>query len=70
VDMSGHGLYLITDRMVECGAPFSIILTFPGEKSSPPVIMPTRTRVVRCEPIWHRGMQRIGVAAEIEHFRV
>jgi c-di-GMP-binding flagellar brake protein YcgR len=70
VNMSGRGLYLVTDRTVECGATLSVALTLPHKETSLPVVTRARTRVVRSETIWHQGLRRVGVAAEIEYFSV
>jgi c-di-GMP-binding flagellar brake protein YcgR len=70
VNMSGRGLYLVTDRTLECGTTLSVILTLTHEHASPPVVMRARTRVVRSEMTWHQGLRRVGVAAEIEYFSV
>jgi hypothetical protein len=70
LNMSGRGLYLVTDGTVECGATLSLTLTLPHKKTSPPVVTRARARVVRSEKIWHQGLRKVGVAAEIEYFSV
>jgi c-di-GMP-binding flagellar brake protein YcgR len=70
VNMSGRGLYLVTDRTVECGATLSVALTLPLKKTPLPVVTRARARVVRSETILHRGLRRVGLAAEIEYFSV
>jgi len=70
VNMSGRGLYLVTDRTLECGATLSVTLTLPHKKTSPRVLTRARTRVIRSETIWHQGLRRVGVAAEIEYFSI
>lgn len=70
INMSGRGLYLITDRTVECGATLSVTFTLPHKETSSAIVTRARTRVVRFETIWHQGLRRVGVAAEIEYFSV
>lgn len=70
VNMSGRGVYLVTDKTVEWGATLSLTIILPHKKISPPIVTRARVRAVRSERIWHQGLQRVGVAAEIEYFSV
>lgn len=70
VNMSGRGMYLVADRRMELGAALSVTVILPHKRSSPPIVTRARARVVRCEGIWHQGLRKVGVAAEIEYFSV
>jgi hypothetical protein len=71
VNLSGHGIYLVTDTQFAPDTRLALMITLPGKKPWPAAFVArARVRVVRCQPIWHRAARRVGVGAEIEYYRV
>jgi hypothetical protein len=71
INLSGHGIYLVTDKSFAQGTMLALTITLPGKKAWPAALIArARVRVVRSEAIWHQGAQRVGVGVEIEYYRV
>jgi hypothetical protein len=71
INLSGHGIYLVTDTHFAQDTRLALTITLPGKKPWPAALIArARVRVVRSQPIWHRAARRVGVAVEIEYYRV
>ena len=71
INLSGHGIYLVTDTHFAQGTRLALTITLPGKKPWPAALIArARVRVVRSEAIWHQGARRVGVGVEIEYYRV
>lgn len=71
INLSGHGIYLVTDTPFSEGTRLALTITLAGKKAWPAAhIARARVRVVRSESIWHQGARRVGVGVEIEYYRV
>ncbi len=69
MDISGRGIYFVTDAPFEPGTRFALTIAFPRKRASfDPALARARARVVWSEEVWSRGKRKVGVAAEIEHY--
>jgi hypothetical protein len=70
-NISGRGVYFITDVASAPGTRLDLSITLLDRQ---PAWAPTAARfrgcVVRSEPVWQKGVRKIGVAAEIQCFIV
>ena len=71
INLSGHGIYFVTNSPFAEGTRLALTITLPGKKAWPAALIArARVRVVRSEAIWHLGARRVGVGVEIEYYRV
>jgi c-di-GMP-binding flagellar brake protein YcgR len=71
INLSGHGIYFVTDSPFRSHTELALAITMPGKQAWPAALIArARVRVVRSEEIWHLGARRVGVGAEIEYYRV
>ena len=69
MDISGCGIYFVTDAPLAPGTRLTLTIAFPRKQtSSGSVLACVRVRVVRSEKVWDEGERRVGAAAEIEHY--
>jgi hypothetical protein len=70
-NISGRGIYIVTDSPLTPGTPLDITITFPQERASGDLLVAcARARVLRSDEVWQGGQHLVGIAAEIEYFRL
>ncbi len=70
-NISGRGIYFITDSSLTPGTRLDLTITFPKEKGSQALLVTcARARVLRSDEVWQGGQHLVGIAAEIEYFRL
>ncbi len=71
INLSGHGIYFVTNSPFAQGTRLALTITLPGKKAWPAALIArARVRVVQSEAIWHQGARRVGVSTEIEYYCV
>src|SRR5260370_24730837 len=71
INLSGHGIYFVTNSPFAQGTRLALTITLPGKKAWPAALIArARVRVIQSEAILHQGARRVGVSTELEYYCV